>query len=91
MIEEPDDDSCIADTLYIIAKNLQRLVRERGLTQTALAQAADIDVRTLGHLMHSGHRKHPGGSGTLANLVKLAMVLQVEPWRLLCDSPRRPF
>jgi transcriptional regulator with XRE-family HTH domain len=65
-------------------------MKECSMTIEALALASGVSKRTVVNFV--GPRKTTpttsGGSlpsGTLANLIKLAAALNVEPWQLLCD------
>src|SRR5688572_17810582 len=42
----------------MVASNLRRLMARNGLTFESLADAADVDVRTLRSLLHSRRRPH---------------------------------
>jgi len=61
-------------------QTLRQARLERGLTQEALASACEFD-RTYPSLLERGLR-----TPTLATLLRLAQVLQVEPGQLVADT-----
>ncbi|AUX28075.1 MULTISPECIES: helix-turn-helix domain-containing protein [Sorangium] len=63
--------------LVYIAANLRRLRQKRGMTQEGLAEAAELDLRTLQDI--EGMRQ----SVSLGTLVRLANALDVSPGVLL--------
>ncbi|KYG01441.1 Cro/Cl family transcriptional regulator [Sorangium cellulosum] len=63
--------------LVYIAANLRRLRQKRGMTQEGLAEAAELDLRTLQDI--EGMRQ----SVSLGALVRLANALDVSPGVLL--------
>ncbi|WP_437925342.1 helix-turn-helix transcriptional regulator [Sorangium sp. So ce291] len=66
------------DTVLVyIAANLRRLRQKRGMTQESLAEAAELDLRTLQDI--EGMRQ----SVSLGALVRLANALDVSPAALL--------
>jgi len=76
----------IAEELDVIARNVDQLMRRRGLAEASLATASDLSPRTVGNFLRPGNRKFGyESSGTIANLIKIALVLGVEPRQLLCD------
>lgn len=72
------------DLRQIFAANLRRLRHERGISQEALAYAADVN-RTYISKLETGV-SYAG----LEIIGKLAIVLQVEPAELLQLSATRP-
>lgn len=87
----------IAQSLDTVARNLERHMEGRGLTEDALAEASGISRRTVGNFLRPSNRLTKRGtsesipSGTLANLVRIAAALEVEAWELLCDATRVRF
>ncbi|XXY13611.1 helix-turn-helix transcriptional regulator [Sorangium sp. So ce216] len=66
------------DTVLVyIAANVRRLRQKRGITQESLAEAAELDLRTLQDI--EGMRQ----SVSLGALVRLANALDVSPAALL--------
>lgn len=72
--------------LALLATNIQRRMRQQGLTEAALAKAAGVAPRTIRNFLRPDQRKTEHGSGTISNLFKIAMGLNIEPNLLL----RRP-
>lgn len=82
----------IATHLETLAHNLDRVMREKGLSESALARASGLSRRTVGNFLRPANRESKRGtsmsfpSGTLANLFKLAAALGYEPWELLAED-----
>ena len=71
----------------VLAENLAYFMRERGLSQAALAKTADMGQTTVSLYLNPGNRQ-PGKSGKapsakLAEVQRLAGALGVEVWELL--------
>lgn len=71
----------------VLAENLAYFMAERGLSQAALAKAADMGQTTVSLYLNPGNRQR-GKSGKepsakLAEVQRLASALGVEPWELL--------
>jgi transcriptional regulator with XRE-family HTH domain len=71
------------DLRDVLASNVRRLRREKGLTQEELADAADINRTYMSKLETS--RTYAG----LEILAKLAACLEVEPYQLLMRAIRK--
>ena len=86
--------SNVERNLQMIAVNLERRMRERGFTEDALADASEMSPRTVGNFLRPGNRKSIRGtsrsfpSGTIANLCKIAQVLDVDVAVLFTTSAR---
>ncbi len=81
----------VATYLEALARNLERSMHISGLTENALAKASGLSPRTVGNFLRpnnrqSRHTSKSFPSGTLANLIKLAEALGLEPWELLFHS-----
>ena len=87
----------IAKVLHDIAANLDWHMQGRRMTEDALARASGVSPRTVGNFLRPTNRKATEDtsgsfpSGTIANLCKLAVALDVEPWQLLCDINARRY
>jgi transcriptional regulator with XRE-family HTH domain len=68
----------------IVAANLRRLRREKGLTQEELADLADLDRSYLGAIERAEYKV------TVVTLGKLAKGLRVLPAALVELPPRHP-
>ena len=66
-----------------VGRHVQRLRRERGLTQEGLAE------RTGGNWRHIGLVERGDGNPTLGTLLDIARALDVDITDLLARSPRR--
>jgi transcriptional regulator with XRE-family HTH domain len=64
----------------IVGRNVRSLRKERGLTQEALAHAADIDTRYVGGIERG--EENP----TVAVLARIASVLGTEPGAFFAKS-----
>lgn len=69
-------------------------MKRTSMSEDALANASGVSPRTVGNFLRPGNRasrrgtSHSFPSGTLANLIKIATALEVEPWELLCPEHR---
>ena len=76
----------VAESIDVVARNIAQLMHRRRLTETQLATAADMAPRTVGNFLRPNNRNGGDESyGLLANLIKLAMALDVEPGELFVD------
>jgi transcriptional regulator with XRE-family HTH domain len=64
----------------IVGRNVRRLRTMRGMTQEALAHAAEIDMRYVGGIERG--EENP----TVAVLGRISAVLEVHPSELLIES-----
>jgi transcriptional regulator with XRE-family HTH domain len=71
----------------VLAENLDHFMRERGITQQALALKSGVGQTTISLYLRPEARKdtHSGGaaSPTLAKIEALASALEVDMWELL--------
>jgi len=88
----------ITQRLQMLANNLERRMRDQGMTEFALANVSGVSPRTVGNFLRPANRKTQRGtsksfpSGTLANLFKLAEALELEASDLLItDAARQRF
>lgn len=63
----------------IVGRNVRRLRKAKGLTQEALAHAAEIDARYVGGIERG--EENP----SIAVIGRLAKVLEIHPRELLSD------
>lgn len=81
--------SSIEQVLQTIADNLVSRMHDRGVKEPELAKISGVSRRTVGNFVRPNNRKPVSGekadlpSGTIANLVKLALALDIEPSKLL--------
>lgn len=81
----------IAARLQTLANRLEQHMHAQGLTEDSLAVTSGISKRTIGNFLRPSNRKNARGtsksfpSGTLANLIKIANALDVDPGTLICD------
>jgi transcriptional regulator with XRE-family HTH domain len=73
------------DMPHIVAANIRRLRKEKGLTQEGLAHLADIDRSYLGAIERGEYRL------TVVTLGKLAKALHVLPAALVALPAGHPF
>lgn len=84
-----EEKQAIAQELRLLAANLEARMHAQGWTEDALADASGVSKRTVGNFLRPSNRHSKRGtsksfpSGTLANLVKIALALDVTPWELM--------
>jgi hypothetical protein len=89
----------ITQRLQVLASNLERHMRDQGMSEFTLATASGVSARTVGNFLRPANRKTQRGtsksfpSGTLANLFKLAEALDLDACDLLSntDAARQRF
>jgi transcriptional regulator with XRE-family HTH domain len=67
----------------VIGRNLRRFRKARGLTQEALADEAEVDIRQIGRIERG--QSYP----SVGLLVSLAEILNVDPGKFFDRSPDR--
>lgn len=99
-MDQPDDlnTDALDDLLRRIALNLRTQMADRGVTQEKLAASTGLHGRTITNFTSPTSRRRKDGaatedgtsrsapSGTIANLIRIALALGVEPWELLCET-----
>jgi transcriptional regulator with XRE-family HTH domain len=86
-----DSETDVVQCLQAVATNVKRLMDAKGMTESALAVASGVSMRTIGNFLRPSNRKdrreHSTPSCRLDSLVKIAGALDTEAWVLLLRNP----
>lgn len=78
-----DIDEEIRGSMRVLARNVRRLMEEKGFTHESLAAASGLSMRSVGYVLRPDERKFMKSSPTIDTLWKLSQALDVEAWTLM--------
>lgn len=92
----PADAFYLVDLTQMLAANIDAAMTRRHMTEPELSKASGVSLRTVGNFVRPANRRTQRNqasypSGTIANLMRLARALGMEPWELLMPEPQRRY